>query len=46
MTASSWKERLQDQMPDDLAYDIDIFEGQMVPMTLEGIERGMKSLGR
>ncbi|MGC9419786.1 MAG: vWA domain-containing protein [Rhodovulum sp.] len=24
----------------------EIFEGQMVPMTLEGIERGMKALGR
>ena len=25
----SWKEKLQDQMPDDLAREIDIFEGQM-----------------
>jgi sulfite reductase (ferredoxin) len=29
MTATSWKEKLQDQMPEDWAHGIDIFEGQM-----------------
>jgi sulfite reductase (ferredoxin) len=26
---STWKDLLQDQMADDLAHEIDIFEGQM-----------------
>ncbi len=29
MTETSWKDVLQDKMPDYLAYEIDIFEGQM-----------------
>ncbi|MBZ0299021.1 MAG: nitrite/sulfite reductase, partial [Anaerolineae bacterium] len=29
MADQSWKEILQDKMPDDLAHEIDIFEGQM-----------------
>ena len=29
MVATTWKEHLQDKMPEDLAHEIDIFEGQM-----------------
>ena len=29
-----------------IAMIADIFEGRMVPMTLEGIDRGMRELGR
>ncbi len=29
MTETTWKDRLQDKMPDYLAHEIDIFEGQM-----------------
>ncbi len=29
MVEKTWKTELQDRMPDDLAHEIDIFEGQM-----------------
>ncbi len=32
MNESTWKDALQDQMPSDLAHQIDIFEGQMALM--------------
>ncbi|NSX56398.1 vWA domain-containing protein [Parasulfitobacter algicola] len=44
-----WINPLQEKYWDythSIAMIREIFEGQMVPMTLEGLERGMKALGR